>query len=169
SRRTTADRLRRQLAGDLDNIVLKAMQKEPVRRYGSAEAYADDLRRYLEGLPVLARADTWTYRTSKFVRRHTVGVAVATAAALTLVAFAVAMAVQSQRIARERDRALAAEQHARVEAETSQQVSNFLIGLFEVSDPGKARGNTITAREILDQGAQKITNDLHNSPDVRAR
>jgi serine/threonine protein kinase len=169
SRRTTPDRLRRQLAGDLDNIVLKAMQKEPVRRYGSAEAFADDLRRYLEGLPVLARADTWTYRTSKFVRRHTVGVGVATAAVLMLVAFAVVMAVQSQRIARERDRALAAEQRARVEAETSQQVSNFLIGLFEVSDPGKARGNTITAREILDKGAKSIADDLHDSPDVRAR
>src|SRR5262249_1930488 len=148
---TTPDRLRRQLSGDLDNIVLKAMQKEPVRRYGSAEAFADDLRRYLTGLPVLARPDTWTYRTGKFVRRHAVGVGVAAAAALMLVAFAVVMAVQSQRIARERDRALAAEQRARIEAQTSQQVSDFLIGLFEVSNPGQARGNTITAREILDK------------------
>jgi serine/threonine protein kinase/tetratricopeptide (TPR) repeat protein len=168
-RRTTADRLRRQLSGDLDNIVLKAMQKEPVRRYGSAEAFADDLRRYTEGLPVLARADTWTYRTSKFVRRHALGVGVAAAAALMLVAFAVMMAVQSRRIAVERDRALAAEQRARMEAQTSQQVSDFMVGLFEVSDPGRARGNTVTAREILDKGAKSISDDLRNSPDVRAR
>jgi serine/threonine protein kinase/tetratricopeptide (TPR) repeat protein len=169
SRRTTADRLRRQLAGDLDTIVLKAMQKEPVRRYGSAEAFADDLRRYLEGLPVLARPDTWTYRTDKFVRRHALGVGVAAAAAVMLVAFAVLMAVQSRRIARERDRALVAEQHARIEAQTAQQVSEFLVGLFEVSDPGKARGNTITAREILDRGAQRISANLQDSPDVQTR
>jgi serine/threonine protein kinase/tetratricopeptide (TPR) repeat protein len=169
SRRTTADRLRRQLSGDLDNIVLKAMQKEPVRRYGSCEAFADDLHRYLDGLPVLARADTWTYRTSKFVRRHTLGVGIAAAAVVLLIAFAVMMAVQSQRIARERDRALIAEQRAHMEAQTSQQVSDFLIGLFEVSDPGRARGNTITAREILDRGAQRITQNLQGSPDVQAR
>ncbi len=169
NRRTTADRLRRQLSGDLDNIVLKAVQKEPDRRYGSAEAFADDLHRYLDGQPVLARPDTWMYRTSKFVRRHALGVGIAAAAVFMLIAFAVMMAVQSRRIARERDRALAAEQRARVEAETAQQVSDFLIGIFEVSDPGKARGNTITAREILDRGATKITDTLHDSPDVQAR
>jgi serine/threonine protein kinase len=98
-RRTTGDRLRRQLVGDLDNIVLKAMQKEPARRYGSIEQLADDLQRYLDGKPVLARPDTWTYRTSKFVRRHAVGVGVAAAAAIMLVTFAVVMAVQSARIA----------------------------------------------------------------------
>ena len=112
SRRTTSEKLRRQLAGDLDNIVLKAMQKEPARRYGSIEQLADDLQRYLDGKPVLARPDTWTYRTSKFVRRHAVGVGVAAAAAIMLVTFAVVMAVQSARIARERDRALVAEQRA---------------------------------------------------------
>ncbi len=169
NRRTTADRLRRQLSGDLDNIVLKAVQKEPDRRYGSAEAFADDLHRYLDGQPVLARPDTWTYRTSKFVRRHALGVGIAAAAVFMLIAFAVMMAVQSRRIARERDRALAAEQRARIEAQTAQQVSDFLIGIFEVSDPGKARGNTITAREILDRGATKITDTLHDSPDVQAR
>jgi eukaryotic-like serine/threonine-protein kinase len=169
SRRTTADRLRRQLTGDLDNIVLRAMQKEPIRRYGSAEAFADDLRRYLGGLPVLARPDTWTYRTGKFVRRHAVGVGIAAAAVVLLVAFAVVMAVQSQRIARERDRALAAEQRATLEAQTSQQVSDFLVSLFEVSDPNKARGNTITAREILDRGAQRIESNLQGNRDVQAR
>jgi serine/threonine protein kinase/tetratricopeptide (TPR) repeat protein len=169
SRRTTSDRLRRQLAGDLDNIVLKAMQKEPARRYGSIEQFADDLQRYLDGKPVLARPDTWTYRTSKFVRRHAVGVGVAAAAVIMLVTFAVVMAVQSARIARERDRALAAEQRARTEAETAQQVSTFLTGLFRSSDPQNSRGATITAREILDRGAQRIDADLGAKPAVQGR
>jgi eukaryotic-like serine/threonine-protein kinase len=167
NRRTTAERLRRQLAGDLDNIVLKAMQKEPARRYGSIEQLANDLQRYLDGRPVLARPDTFTYRTGKFVRRHALAVGIATSAVLLLVAFAVMTAIQSARVTRERDRALAAEQRARTEAETARQVSDFLVGLFRVSDPGEARGNSVTAREILDRGATRITTELNGSPAVR--
>jgi eukaryotic-like serine/threonine-protein kinase len=169
ARRTTTDRLRRQLAGDLDTIVLKAMQKDPSRRYDSVEQLADDLRRYLEGRPVLARPDTLTYRAGKFVRRHAVAVGVAALVLLTLVAFAGTMAVQSARIARERDRAVVAEQRARTEAATAQEVSEFLTGLFRVSDPGEARGNSITAREMLDRGATRITTELQQRPEVQAR
>ena len=64
------ERLRRRLQGDLDNIVLMAIRKDPQRRYGSAEQFSDDIRRYLEGLPVIARRDTLGYRSSKFLRRH---------------------------------------------------------------------------------------------------
>ena len=88
---------------------------------------------------------------------------------LMLVTFAVVMAVQSARIARERDRALAAEQRARTEAETAQQVSNFLTGLFRISDPNNSRGETITAREILDRGAKRIGDDLGDKPAVQGR
>jgi eukaryotic-like serine/threonine-protein kinase len=66
--------LRRRLAGDLDNIVLKALRKEPARRYASAEQLSEDIQRYLDGLPILARADTFGYRTGKFVKRHTAAV-----------------------------------------------------------------------------------------------
>jgi eukaryotic-like serine/threonine-protein kinase len=78
--------LRRRLAGDLDNIVLKALRKEPSRRYVSAEQLSEDIQRYLDGLPVVARADTFTYRTSKFVTRHKAGVGAAAMVFLTLVA-----------------------------------------------------------------------------------
>ena len=77
------DRLRRQLAGDVDNIILKALSKEPVRRYASVDQFAEDVRRHLAGLPVIARKDTWGYRTTKFVRRNRAAVV---AAAMTLVA-----------------------------------------------------------------------------------
>ena len=103
------------------------------------------------------------------MRRHAVGVGVAAAAAIMLVTFAVVMAVQSARIARERDRALAAEQRARTEAETAQQVSTFLTGLFRSSDPQNSRGETITAREILDRGAKRIGADLGDKPAVQGR
>src|SRR5262245_45542230 len=85
-------RLRRLLRGDLDNIVLKALSKDPARRYASAAELADDLGRYLEGLPVRARPLGRAYRAAKFVRRHRVGMAAATAAAISLLAgFGVAM------------------------------------------------------------------------------
>jgi len=81
--------LRRRLAGDLDNIVLKAMHKEPQRRYASAEQLAADVRRHLDGLPVLARPDTAFYRIEKFARRHRWGVGVAAAVLLLVLAFSV--------------------------------------------------------------------------------
>jgi eukaryotic-like serine/threonine-protein kinase len=151
----------KQLAGDLDTIVLKALQKEPVRRYASAQALAEDLRRCLTGRPVLARPDSVRYRTGKFVRRHRAGVAAAAGVALLLVGFAVTMAVQAARLARERNKALAAEQEAR-------QVAGFVTGIFQVPNPSVARGNTVTAREVLDTGAARIRSQLRDQPLVKA-
>ncbi len=151
-------RLARQLAGDLDNIVLMAMRKEPERRYQSVEQFSEDIRRYLEGLPVLARKDTLGYRAGKFARRHKTGVAV-----LALVSLlAVAMTIQAALIARERDR-------ANQEAATAESVTRSLVTLFEIADPSRARGNVITARELLDQGADKVVQELRNQPVVQAK
>jgi serine/threonine-protein kinase len=159
SRNTGAGaRLSRQLAGDLDNIVMMAMRKEPERRYQSVEQFSEDIRRYLAGMPVVARKDTFGYRTGKFVRRHKAGVAI-----LALLAIlAVAMTVQSARIARERDR-------ANREAATAEAATQSLVAMFEVADPGKTRGNVITARELLDQGAEKVVRELKNQPAVQAK
>ena len=93
----SADRLRRRLRGDLDNIVALALRKEPTRRYSSVGQFSEDLRRHREGLPVLARPDTLAYRTSKFVRRNTVGVAAAALVALALVAGLVATTWEARR------------------------------------------------------------------------
>jgi serine/threonine-protein kinase len=151
-------RLARSLAGDLDNIVLMAMRKEPERRYQSVEQFSEDIRRYLAGMPVVARKDTFGYRAGKFVRRHKAGVAI-----LALLAvLAVAMTVQAARIARERDR-------ANREAATAEAATQSLVAMFEVADPGKTRGNVITARELLDQGAEKVVRELKNQPAVQAK
>lgn len=105
TREGTPEKLRRRLRGDLDNIVLKALRKEPQRRYASAEQLSEDLRRHLEGLPVRAHADTWNYRAGKFVRRHRAGVAAAALIVLSLVSGVVATAWQARVARRERARA----------------------------------------------------------------
>ena len=145
---------RRRLRGDLDTIVLKALRKEPGRRYATVEQLVGDLRRHEAGLPVQARADSWSYRGGKFLRRHRAAVA-------ALVAVAVLTAGYTMQLTRERDR-------ARVEAAKSEQIASFLQNLFEVSDPLRSRTDTVTARELLDQGARRITTDLSGQPAVQA-
>ncbi len=98
------EKLRRRLAGDLDNILLKALRKEPERRYASVQEFSEDLRRHLEGLPVLARPDTLSYRTSKFITRHKAGVAAAVIVLLTLLSATVITSWQARVARRERDK-----------------------------------------------------------------
>jgi serine/threonine-protein kinase len=160
-RSTIPVRLRKELQGDIDNIILMAMRKDVTRRYNSAEQLSADLGKHLTGQPVLATSDTWPYRTRKFIARHTIAVAASAAALLTLTAFAVSTYVQSQRVARERD--IAAAERTRAE-----QVSSFLVELFELSDPSKSRGNQVTARELLDIGARRVSSGLDDQPATRA-
>jgi eukaryotic-like serine/threonine-protein kinase len=160
TREGTPEKLRRRLRGDLDNIVLMALRKEPQRRYRSVEALSEDIRRFLEGRPVTAHKATVWYRTSKFVKRNAVGVGAAAALFLLAVGFAGVTSVQSRRVARERDR-------ANREAATSQRVSAFLVKLFEISEPGESRGNTVTARELLDKSVRDIEGTLNDEPNVK--
>ena len=142
------------LRGDLDNIVLMAMRKEPDRRYASIEQFAEDIRRHLEGRPVIARQDTFVYRSSKFIKRHKFGVAAAALLAVLLVAFSITMRVQWVRTKREQEKAA--------------RVSAFLVQIFKVSDPSESRGNSVTAREILDKGAERVERELNDQPEVQA-
>ncbi|MET0988668.1 MAG: serine/threonine-protein kinase, partial [Steroidobacteraceae bacterium] len=161
-------KLRRELAGDLDNIVLMAMRKEPERRYSSAERLAADVNRYLQQLPVQARPTAWTYRASKFVRRNTLVVGLSSLFLTALIVFAVNTYVQGQRVKHERDVANAAREHAQLEQKRAEAVSSFLIDSFKVSDPAHARGKEITAREILDNGAARIEQGLSTQPALQA-
>ena len=154
ARSTSPERLRRRLEGDLDTIVLRALRKEPGRRYGSVAALAEDLRRHLEGLPVTARPDTFWYRASRFARRNRVGVAAAAIILILVLGFAVAMGLQARRTARERDKA--------------EHVATLLVDLFEISDPYQALGESVTAREILDRGSERVRAELRAEPDLQA-
>ncbi len=147
-------RLPRLLRGDLDTIVLKALRKEPTRRYTSAQRLADDLERHLRGLPVHARPDTLPYRARKFLRRHRL--AAATAAAIALISL-----FYTWRLTEERDR-------AQLEADKAEQVTSAMIDMFEVSDPDQSRGATVTARELLESGATEVRESLSDQPQVQA-
>jgi serine/threonine-protein kinase len=153
--------LRRALEGDLDTIVLKALAKEPWRRYPSADALADDLRRYLDRKPVRARPDTWSYRAIRFIQRNRVAVAAACLLLLSLAAGLAASSWQATRARRERDRAEAA-------LRRSEDVTALLIGLFEAARPGAASADTATSRAILQQGVTRI-GELEGQPEVQAQ
>ncbi|MGH9335513.1 MAG: tetratricopeptide repeat protein, partial [Vicinamibacteria bacterium] len=152
---------RKTLRGDLDTILLKALKKAPEERYLTVHAFADDLERYLQGLPVLAQPDSRWYRGRKFVNRNRVEVAAAGIALLALLAGAIAAGVGFFR-------AIQAETAAREQAATAREVSEFVVRLFEVADPSENRGNSITARELLDRGAATIESELSNEPGVQA-
>jgi serine/threonine-protein kinase len=158
ARRSNPERLCWKLRGDLDTIVLKAIRKEPGRRYATVEHLLQDLRRYLSGRPVKARKDTFRYRLGKLAQRHHVGLC-SSLGVLLLISGLVAFHMMS--LARERDR-------ARLEAEKATQVSDFLETLFKVSDPSQAKGEDISARELVDRGARRITSELAGQPEVQA-
>ena len=168
ARSTSAHRLRRTLRGDLDNIVIMAMRKEPERRYSSSQQMAADIQRYLDGKPVIARRDTLSYRSAKFVRRHWLPVTAGAGTAFLILAFATTTYVQSQRIAAERDRVAEQRELADHERARAEEVSNFLVNLFKLSDPEENRGNLVTARELLDSGAKRLRAGLQNQPATKA-
>ena len=143
------------LHGDLDCITIKALEKDRARRYGTPSELAGDITRYLRNEPVIARPASTSYRLQKYVRRHRIGVTAAAGVAALLVAFAVMQAVQLRRITRERDRA--------------NRITDFMTGMFKVSDPSEARGNSITAREILDKASKDIDTGLANDPELQAQ
>ncbi|MES1196166.1 MAG: tetratricopeptide repeat protein, partial [Steroidobacter sp.] len=153
-RSTTPAKLRRDLRGDLSAVVMTALRKEPQRRYSSVEQFSGDIGRYLSNQPVLARRDTWLYRTLKLVQRNATASILSVTVALSLIAFAITTYIQSKHIEREQVRA--------------EQVSQFMIDLFQQADPSHSRGNEIKVREMLDVGAKHILNDLSNHPDVQA-
>ncbi len=145
-RNTSPERLRRQLRGDLEAILGKALRKEPADRYASAEALREDLQRYLQQQPVQARRGTTGYRLRRFVQRHRQGVLL-TAGVLMLLVLLVFYHLD--RLARERD--LARREAARAEATLA-----FMESLFEGADPDVAGGDTLTAFELLERGARQL-------------
>ena len=154
--------LRRTLAGDLDWIVMKAMDKERARRYETANALATDIERYLTDEPIAARPPSLTYRFRKFARRHRAWVVAGSAGLLAIVGGGAAATLGFVRATR-------AEDAARQEAASAKQVSDFLVDLFRVSQPSVARANVVTARELLDSGAVRVARQLAGQPVVAAR
>jgi non-specific serine/threonine protein kinase/serine/threonine-protein kinase len=143
------------LKGDLDSVTMKALEKDRERRYGTVAELAADIERHLENRPVVARPASRGYRLRKYIRRNRIAVSVTAGAFLVLASFAATQALQLRRTTRERDRA--------------DRITDFMKSMFEVSDPGEARGNTITAREILDKASGNIGTGLAQDPEAQAQ
>lgn len=161
-RATIPEKLRRQLRGDLDVIVLKALRKEPQRRYSSAEQLSEDLRRHVEGMPVMAHRDSRSYRAGKFIRRHKVGVAAAALIVLSLIAGVLGTTWQ-MRVAR-RERARAEQQFNDVRKLTT----SFL---FEFHNAIQNLPGSTPARQLLVQRAleylSKLTSQDQGNPGLQ--
>src|SRR5262249_38722307 len=162
NRGTDAPSLARQLRGDPDAVVLKALEKDRKRRYGSPSELAADLGRYLRNEPVSAHTPSAAYRTRKYIRRHRLGVAMAAVAVLLLAGFATAEAIQLWRTRVERDR-------ANRERDRATRITDFMTGMFRVSDPNEQRGNSVTAREILDKASNDIKTGMAKDANAQAQ
>ena len=149
------------LKGDLDNIVLKALRKEPERRYGSVGQFSDDIRRYLEGRPVIARKDTLGYRTSKFVRRNKITVAAAALVLLAIISALIVSLWEARNAARQRD--LAQQEKLRGE-----QINDFLQSILAAASP-EEKGKDATVLEVLQDATQRIDAEFAKQPDLKAQ
>src|SRR5450432_657235 len=150
-------RLRTRLSGDLDAIVGMAMRKEPDRRYPSVEAFAADVQRHLTGRPVRARHGDWRYSSAKFLRRNLLAVLATGAVFVGLAAIAGMTAWQNHRIGIARDATAQ-------ERDRAQQVSAFLVDVFSGSDPYHVQDKVLTAKDLLDSGAEKIRSNTSLQP-----
>ncbi len=149
------------LRGDLDTITMMAMHKEPERRYNSAEQFSGDIKNYLEGRPIIAYSDSKIYRAKKFVDRHKAGTVFSAIIIILIIAYSITVTHHSQQTE-------SALEQAREEAEKSEQVVEFMLGMFEAGNPYESLGDTVTARVLLDRGVEQAE-ELDAQPAVQAQ
>ena len=146
------------LRGDLDAVVMKALRKEPERRYATVQELIDDLRAFLAGRPVRARPDSSIYRVRKFVQRHR---AVTAISAVTLILLIALSSTFTARLAGERDR-------ARASAQRAEAVTGFLEQLFTDANPNNSGRSDLSARELIERAPQRIEDELRDQPQVQS-
>jgi len=164
---STPDAVRKNLRGDLDNIIMMALAKKPDERYRNLGELMEDIRRHLDNQPVRARAATTGYRLQKFLLRYRAGVTSAAIVFLLISAALVVISVQSVQLAEQRDSAQLAEQRALTEAAKARQVRDYLTGLFEQASPRNDGGRDLTAYDLLQQGAKDL-DELAMTPLIQA-
>lgn len=151
---------RREVEGDIDNIILKALKENPSERYNNASQLAEDIERYQKNYPVLARPDSIGYRFKKYVRRNRTLVALGVALIVILLGGIGATAWQSRVAAKERDQ-------AQYEAAKANQITQFITSLFDHSDPDQAKGKVLTSENMLAFGSERLE-DLAGQPELQA-
>ena len=152
-RHLTPSLLARELRGDLDAVVMKALRKEPAQRYASAADFAADVQRYRDHRPVLARRGGWKYRAGRFLRRHALAAGLALFAALALLGGIAASTWQAH--------------EARVQRDAARQALGFMTHLFDNADPGLRKKSDLTVRDLLDEGARDIHYALADQAEAR--
>jgi tetratricopeptide (TPR) repeat protein len=148
------------VARDLETIVMKALEKEPGRRYQSALALAEEIERYLRDEPILARGPSATYQLGRLVRRHRTAVGLAAGTFLLVAAAAVFMTV-------ERNRARAAEAQARREAARATAIKDFLTGILASGDP-RRQGREARVLDVIEDASRRLGSSMQDQPDVQA-
>ena len=161
------------LRGDVDNIVLMALRKEPTRRYASVGQFSEDIRRYLAGRPVLAHKDTLSYRAGKFIRRNKLGVAAAVIVLLTLIGGIITTAWQANHATRQAHIAAEERDRARRQASKADRLNAFLQNILGFSDPtwlsaNPQRNREATIADALEQAGQRAARELADEPEVLA-
>jgi serine/threonine protein kinase len=169
ARRTEPKHLISQLRGDLDWITMKALERDRSRRYGTPSELAADLKRYLNHEPVVARPSGAAYRLRKYIQRHRVAMSVGAGLLLVLAVFSIVQALQLRETTRERDHAKQERDRANQERDRATRIAAFMSSMFKVPDPSEARGNSVTAREILDRAANDIGKGLAQDPEVQSQ
>ena len=158
----THTQLKKRLQGELDAILAKAIDKDPERRYASAAQFAEDLHRYLNQHPIMAKKDTVFYRASKFVQRHTAGVLVTVAVMASLLVLSVLLFNRSQDL----QQALVATQE---EQQRVTQVTDFLIDIFKLSDPIKNQSDIVNVKDLLDYASLQLDQQFDQQPKTKAK
>ncbi|HJT97345.1 MAG TPA: serine/threonine-protein kinase, partial [Rhodanobacteraceae bacterium] len=161
-RGVTLRRLRQELRGDIDRILAKALEKKPARRYATIDAFADDLRRHLQGQPIRAQRASLRYRTGKFVQRHALGLAVTVALAAAILIGLAGTLWQARRAAQ-------SAQAARAETAAANAVRDLLLDMFRTADPDISRGRDPTASELLDTAIRRLKGGFADQPELKAR
>ncbi len=165
-----ADHLSRTLIGDLDLIISTSLQRDPTRRYATAVAFANELRRWLDGRPIAARADSAAYRTRKFVRRHRVGVAASTVIVIALIAGLGAALWQANIARNEAKRADSERANAERQLARSERVKDFILTLFREQDPiSRASSTARSPTDMIRNGINVVDTSLANEPELQAQ
>jgi len=159
----------RHVQGELDWITMKALEKDRTRRYSTPSELSADISRYLRSEPVLAGPATTSYRIRKYATRHRVVLGIAAGLLLLTIAFVITQTVELHRIKLERDRATRERVRATRERDRADRITQFMTQMFKVSDPSEKRGNSITAREILDKASADIDTGLTKDPGLQAQ
>ena len=155
-----SDKISNQLKGDLDNIVSKAMHKDPLRRYVSVEQFSEDIRRHLVGLPVIAQKDTAGYRLSKFIQRHKVGFYSSVGFVFFLILGLIAIIWQANIAANERDK-------SQIEADKFERVNGFLQNMLSSVNPDEV-GRDVKVYDVLERAAKNVETELKDKPEIEA-